>query len=50
MNMLKPERRFAVISALVEGASIRATSRMTGVAKGTILTFLAEIGIACRAY
>ena len=37
-----------VISALVEGNSVRATSRMTGVAKGTILKLLAEVGRACE--
>ena len=37
-----------VISALVEGNSIRATVRMTGVAKNTIVKLLAEIGAACE--
>src|SRR2546423_13305836 len=47
MNRLSAERRTAVIQALVEGNSIRATCRMTGTAKGTVLTLLAEIGEAC---
>ncbi len=50
MNRLSPERQARVISALVEGSSIRAVSRMTGVAKGTILKLLAELGEACAAY
>ena len=41
------EKKVAVISALVEGCSIRSTVRMTGVAKGTILRLLAEVGQAC---
>ena len=35
---------------LVEGNSIRSTCRMTGVAKGTVLKLLAELGEACAAY
>ena len=50
MNKLTRERRIAVISALVEGNSIRATCRMTGTAKGTVLSLLEDIGAACRAY
>jgi hypothetical protein len=37
MNRLAIDRRVAVIAALVEGASINATVRMTGVAKHTVL-------------
>ena len=47
---LSMEKKVAVISALVEGCSVRATSRMTGVAKGTILRLLAEVGKACAEY
>src|SRR5579863_1928152 len=50
MNTLNQQRRAAVIAALVEGNSVRATSRMTGVAKGTILKLLADLGEACEAY
>ena len=49
MNILPTEKRVAVISALVEG-SIRSTVRMTGVAKGTILKLLAQVGEACLEY
>lgn len=50
MNRLTTERRVAIVSALVEGNSIRATSRMTGAAKGTILKLLADMGAACADY
>lgn len=50
MNRLPFSKQVAVISALVEGNSIRATSRMTGVAKGTILTLLEDVGTACAEY
>ncbi|MBV8732085.1 MAG: IS1 family transposase, partial [Acidobacteriia bacterium] len=39
-----------MITALCEGCSIRSTVRMTGVAKGTILRLLAEVGTACAEY
>ncbi len=47
---LSMDKKVAVISALVEGCSIRSTSRMTGVAKGTILRLLAEVGTTCADY
>ena len=47
MNKLSGEKRTQVVTALVEGCSINATSRMTGVAKNTILKLLAQVGIAC---
>jgi IS1 family transposase len=47
MNKLTNERRAQVIHALVEGNSIRATVRMTGVAKNTITKLLVDIGEAC---
>jgi IS1 family transposase len=50
MNTLPLTKKVAVISALVEGVSVRATSRMTGVAKGTILRLLADVGTACAEY
>ena len=43
-------RRVQIVSALVEGNSIRATSRMTGAAKGTVLKLLADIGPQCVVY
>jgi IS1 family transposase len=50
MNRLPIEKRVAVISALVEGCSVRSTSRLTGVAKGTILRLLEDVGTACARY
>lgn len=50
MNKLTNERRAQVVAALVEGTSINATSRMTGVAKNTILKLLADLGTACANY
>ena len=50
MNRLPLEERVRVLASLVEGASIRATSRITGVAKGTILRLLADVGDACDQY
>lgn len=50
MNRLNTAKQVAVISALVEGCSVRSTVRLTGVAKGTILTLLARVGTACARY
>jgi hypothetical protein len=50
MNKLTTAKRARVISALVEGNSIRATVRMTGVAKNTIVKLLVEIGAACEKF
>jgi hypothetical protein len=50
MNRLATNRRASVVAALVEGNSVNATCRMTGVAKHTILKLLKDIGCACAAY
>jgi IS1 family transposase len=50
MNKLPAAKKQQVICALVEGNSIRATVRMTGVAKNTIVKLLADVGRACEAY
>lgn len=50
MNCLAIDRRIQVIAALVEGNSINATVRMTGVAKHTILKLLKDMGCAAAAY
>lgn len=47
MNILKPEKKLAVLAALLEGNSIRSVSRMTGTHKTTILKLLAEVGERC---
>jgi IS1 family transposase len=50
MNQLTKERRTQVIKCLCEGLSIRATVRMTGAAKNTIVKLLAEVAVACSEY
>lgn len=50
MNRLGQSERSRVIAALVEGTSINATVRMTGVAKHTILKLLKDVGCACAEY
>ena len=50
MNRLATEKRTAVIAALVEGTSINATCRMTGVAKHTVLKLLKDLGCAAASY
>lgn len=50
MNKLNVNRRAAIVAALVEGNSIRATCRMTGAAKGTVLKLLVNLGQACAEY
>ena len=47
MNKLKSEKKEAVISALVEGNSIRSTERMTGVHRDTIMRTLVDVGTGC---
>jgi IS1 family transposase len=50
MSRLSTAQRVQIVSALVEGNSIRATCRMTGIAKGTVLSLLADMGKVCAAY
>src|SRR5216683_2775924 len=50
MNQLSTEKRAQIVSALVEGCSIRSTVRMTGVSKNTIAKLLIELGAACSEY
>jgi len=50
MNKLDNAKRCQVVAALVEGNSIRATVRMTGVSKNTIAKRLVELGSACSEY
>ena len=49
-NFISIEKRVAVITALVEGCSIRSTVRMTGVSKGAIIRLLESVGTACAEY
>jgi hypothetical protein len=50
VNKLSIQSRARVVSALVEGNSVRATVRMTGVAKRTVSRLLVELGEACSRY
>ena len=50
MNRLSTEKRTTILRALCEGASVNATSRMTGVSKVTILKLLGDIGPVCLDY
>jgi hypothetical protein len=48
-NVLKTEKKIAVISLLAEGNSIRATERITGVNQNTIMSLNRRVGDACKA-
>lgn len=50
MNKLDNTKRVQVVKCLVEGNSIRATVRMTGVAKNTVAKLLVDLGLACAKY
>src|SRR5947209_3546718 len=50
MNRLSGEKREQVVRCLVEGNSIRATVRMTGVAKNTVVKLLVDLGTACSVH
>ena len=50
MNRLSKDERIQVIAALVEGNSIRSTSRMTGIARNTVTKLLVDLGAACMKY
>lgn len=50
MNKLTTAKRAQIVAAIVEGNSLRATSRMTGASKVTILKLLADLGKACSEY
>jgi len=50
MNRLSVQDRAKILNCLVEGNSIRATCRMTGAAKGTVIKLLADVGHACGEY
>lgn len=50
MNRLTVAKQTAVLRALTEGCSIRATARMVGVSKTTVLKLLVEAGELCAIY
>lgn len=50
MNVLNIDKRAMVLNCLAEGNSMRATCRLTGVAKKTCEKLLRDAGKACREY
>jgi len=50
MNKLTHEQRVQAVNCLIEGCSIRATVRMTGIAKKTVMRLLCEVGAVCEDY
>lgn len=50
MNKLSTGDRVRVVTALVEGNSLRATARITGVARMTVEKLLRDLGNACAEY
>ena len=50
MNQLPISRRVQILSALVEGNSLRSTSRMTGCSINTVTKLLVDVGGACAVY
>jgi hypothetical protein len=47
MNKLSETERASVISALVEGSSIRRVERMTGIHRDTIMRLAVRVGDGC---
>lgn len=50
MNKLSNAKRSQIVTAIVEGCSVRSISRMTGASVNTIQKLLVELGAACSAY
>jgi IS1 family transposase len=50
MNRLDINRRALVVKALCEGMGLRATARLTGVARMTVEKLLRDLGAACATY
>jgi hypothetical protein len=50
MNKLTQAKRVQIVSALVEGNSVRAACRMTGACKKAVLKLLVDLGTACARY
>ena len=47
MNILPRDKQVAVISALTEGVSIRATERLTNIHRDTIMRLGVRVGLGC---
>jgi len=50
MNKLSTHSRAAIVGALVEGNSMRATCRLTGAAKNTVAKLLVDMGTVCSVH
>lgn len=50
MNRLSARKRANIAHLLVEGCSIRTTTRITGVAKNTVIKLVCDLGKASRSY
>ena len=50
MNQLDSKRRAAILQLLVEGASMRSTSRITGASINTVTKLLVDAGDACAEF
>src|SRR5277367_3940102 len=50
MNILATDKRAQILNCLVEGCSMRSTTRLTGVAKKTVERLLVSAGKACLEY
>ena len=50
MNKLSTAKRVQILSALVEGNSLRSTTRMVGCSINTVTKLLVDLGCACAKY
>src|SRR5947209_8267252 len=50
MNKLPIEKRVQIINLLVEGNSLRSTSRIADVSINTVTKLLVEVGAACQKF
>ena len=50
MNKLPDEKRVQILNLLVEGMSMRSTSRVVGVSINTVTKLLVDIGQACATF
>ena len=49
VNILSREKQIEAVAALTEGVSVRATERLTGINRGTILSLGVRVGQGCAA-
>jgi hypothetical protein len=50
MNVLPLDKKIQFIGCIVEGMGVRAACRLAGIAKGTGLRLIREVGSACEAF